>query len=101
MYYTGGIYGKCYLAAVYEILDQRGISRDAIKSFECGFGGFACEINDPKLAGIYGNSKWNIDEESEVNGDYFYVGVEISLVDANAKSLGYYETVVPHVYGQY
>ncbi len=100
-YLAGGIYGKCYLAAVYEILDERGISRDAIKSFECGFGGFACEIDDPKLAGIYGNSKWNVDLESEVNGDYFYVGVEISLVDANVQSLGYYETVVPHVYGQY
>ena len=97
-YLAGGIYGKCYLAAVYEILDQRGISRDAIESFECGFGGFTCKIDDPKIAYIYGNSRWNVDEESEVNGDYFYVGVEISVVDANANSLGYYETVVPMVY---
>ena len=94
---AGGIYGKCWLSIVYTILDERGISRDAIKSFECGNIGFMCEIDDAELDIIYGNCTDYIDKNQE-HGVYYYVGATISLVDANKKSLGYYGAVVPMVY---
>lgn len=93
----GAIYDKCWLSIVYTILDERGISRDAIKSFECGSIGFMCEIDDAELDAIYGNCTDYIDENQE-SGVYYYVGTTISLVDADKKSLGYYGAVVPMVY---
>lgn len=93
----GAIYDKCWLSIVYTILDERGISRDTIKSFECGSIGFMCEIDDAELDVIYGNCTDYIDKNQET-GVYYYVGSTISLVDANKKSLGYYGAVVPMVY---